>query len=162
MADIRVGQSLEDWYWRVLGGGAGCCMDGYFTTKGGKLLDSGVPAEQLGLRPAGGGFSGGEKGSRGGGGNSVQAGDWTCGNCCQPGSWNTRYSCYQCGAPRYLDQENGGQSSSNAQGMGGRYQGGVGSGMGSLRVVGPTGRDQAYTPGGDSYAKKRAPKRWGE
>ena len=51
VADIRVGQSLEDWFWWVLGVGAGGCVDGYFTTKGGKLLDSTAPAEQLGLRP---------------------------------------------------------------------------------------------------------------
>ena len=38
--------------------------------------------------------------------------------------------------------------------MGGRYQGGVGDGMGSFRLVGPNGRDQAYIPGRDpSYRK---------
>ena len=30
--------------------------------------------------------------------------------------------------------------------MGGRYQGGVGDGMGSFRLVGPNGRDQTYIP----------------
>ena len=38
--------------------------------------------------------------------------------------------------------------------MEGRYQGGVGSGMGGYRIVGPTGRDQAYTPEGDPTQRK--------
>ena len=139
-----------------MGGKAG--EEGYFTTIGGRLLDSTVPVEQLGLQPRqevvfqgrlkGGGFSGGGKGARGGGGNSVQAGDWTCGNCWQPGCWNTRYSCYRCGASRYLDQGGNGQGNAGARDMEGRYQGGVGSGMGGFRLVGPTGRDQVYTLGG--------------
>ena len=38
--------------------------------------------------------------------------------------------------------------------MGGRYQGGVGFAMGGVRIVGPNGRDQAHTPGGDPTQRK--------
>ena len=150
MAVIQAGQCLGDWFGKLNGNRDGICLDGYFTTKGGKLLNSQVPARELGLGPElevvvqsrlrGGGFGGGRKGARGGGANSVQAGDWTCSNCSQPGCWNARYSCYRCGAPRYSDQGGGGQSTGAAQGMGGRYQGGVGSGMGGIRIIGPMGR----------------------
>ena len=111
-------------------------------------------------RRRGGGFGGGGKGARGGGGNSFRAGDWTCRNCDQPGCWNARYACYRCGAPRYSDQVGGGQSTGAAQGMGGRYQGGVGSAMGGVRIVGPNGRDQTHTPGGDP-TQRRVPQQGG-
>ena len=86
------------------------------------------------------------------------AGDWTCGNCSQPGCWNTRYSCYRCVAPRNFGQGVGGQISGGAQGMGGRYQAGVGSGMGGNRILGPTGRDQTFTSGGDPTQIRGPPK----
>ena len=106
---IKAGQSLQDWHGGLHGSGDGTYLDGYFTTKGGKLLNPSVPVKELGLGPEqevvwqsrlrGGGYGGEGKGARGGGANSAQAGDWTFSNCSQPGCWNTRYSCYRCGAP---------------------------------------------------------------
>ena len=139
-------------------------VDGYFTTKGGRILNSQLPAGKLGLhgsqevvlqgRLRGGGYSGGGKGVRGGGGNSVAAGDWTCGICNQTGCWNAKPTCYRCGAPRQPTQGFSGPASSGGWDMGGRYQGGVGTGMGGSRVVGPTGRDQSSVPGGNPTHRK--------
>ena len=149
VAEVRVGQTLGNWR-ELVHGRKGGAVDGYFCTKGGKILDSDTPVELLGLQPQqeavfqgrlrGGGFSGGGKGVRGGGGNYVQVvGDWTCGNCAQPGCWNTRSSCDRCGAPSYLDQGGCGQSSGGVQGMEGRYQGGLGWGWAGIGSMDPLG-----------------------
>ena len=150
-------ETLAGWARQFLGDGTKE-VDGYFTTKGGRILNSQLPAGKLGLhgsqevvlqgRLRGGGYSGGGKGVRGGGGNSVAAGDWTCGICNQTGCWNAKPTCYRCGAPRQPNQGFSGPASSGGWDMGGRYQGGVGAGMGGSRVVGPTGRDQSSVPGG--------------
>ena len=164
VASVLGGQSLGDWARQLLGERVWEGMGGYFTTKGGKVLNSETPVNKLGLhgsqevvlqgRLRGGGYSGGGKGARGGGGNSEVAGDWTCWNCEQPGCWNARTSCYRCGAPRYRDQGGAGQGSSGGRDMEGRYQSGVGTGMGGYRVIGPNGRDQSYIPGGNPTQRK--------
>ena len=73
VVDPRVRQSLGDWFWGGLEKGERIGEEGYFTTAGGKLLNSRVPVEHLGLQPGqevvfhrrlregegGGGFSGG-------------------------------------------------------------------------------------------------------
>ena len=156
-------ETLAGWARQFLGDGTKE-VDGYFTTKGGRILNSQLPAGKLGLhgsqevvlqgRLRGGGYSGGGKGVRGGGGNSVAAGDWTCGICNQTGCWNAKPTCYRCGAPRQPNQGFSGPASSGGWDMGGRYQGGVGSGMGGSRVVGPTGRDQSSVPGGNPTHRK--------
>ena len=156
-------ETLAGWARQFLGDGIKE-VDGYFTTKGGRVLNSQLPAGRLGLhgsqevvlqgRLRGGGYSGGGKGVRGGGGNSVAAGDWTCGICNQTGCWNAKPTCYRCGAPRQPNQGSSGLASLGGWDMGGRYQGGVGSGMGSSRVVGPTGRDQSSVPGGNPTHRK--------
>ena len=105
-------------------------------------------------RLRGGGYSGGGKGARGGGGNSVAAGDWTCGICHQSGCWNAKSTCYRCGAPRHQSQGLSGQANSGARDMEGRYQSGVGTGMGGYRVIGPNGRDQSSIPGGNPTQRK--------
>ena len=43
-----------------------------------------------------------------------------------------------------------------AKGGGFQGQGGVGTGMSGVRIVGPNGRDQTYTPGGDPTFRKGA------
>ena len=164
VASVLGGQSLEDWARQLLGERVWEGMGGYFTTKGGKVLNSETPVNKLGLhgsqevvlqgRLRGGGYSGGGKGVRGGGGNSVAAGDWTCGICNQSGCWNAKNTCYRCGAPRQQSQGLSGQASSGVWDMEGRYQGGVGTGMGGSRVVGPTGRDQSSIPGGNPTHRK--------
>ena len=164
VVDLRLEQKLGD----LLGEGFGLhgelAEEGYFATLGGRVLDSTISVARLGLqrgqevvfhrRLRGGGFSGGGKGARGGRINSVAAGDWTCGNCHQPGCWNARSTCYRCGAARYQSQGLSGQVNSGAREMEGRYQSGVGTGMGSYRVIGPNGRDQSYIPGGDPTQRK--------
>ena len=71
-----------------------------------------------------------------GGGKSPEVpniGEWQCPICGAAHCWNTRLSCYRCGTPRYwLEWVFFGQ-------------GGVGSAMGGMRVVGTTGRDQTYS-----------------
>ena len=67
-------------------------------------------------------------------------------------------TCCRCGAPQVLwcgDYSQGGQG--GGQGKGGMCQGGVATGMGGLRVLGPNGRDQTHTPGVDPSYRKRAP-----
>ena len=164
VASVLGGQSLGDWARQLLGERVWEGMGGYFTTKGGKVLNSETPVNKLGLhgsqevvlqgRLRGGGYSGGGKGVRGGGGNSVAAGDWTCGICHQSGCWNAKSTCYRCGAPRHQSQGLSGQASSGVWDMEGRYQSGVGTGMGGSRVIGPTGRDQSSIPGGNPTQRK--------
>ena len=164
VASVLGGQSLGDWARQLLGDRVWEGVGGYFTTKGGKVLNSETPVNKLGLhgsqevvlqgRLRGGGYSGGGKGVRGGGGNSVAAGDWTCGICNQSGCWNAKNTCYRCGAPRQQSQGLSGQASSGVWDMEGRYQGGVGTGMGGSRVIGPTGRDQSSIPGGNPTHRK--------
>ena len=141
VATIWGGQSLEDWARQLLGEGAWEGIGGYFTTRGGKVLNSNAPVVKLGLHPSqevvlqgrlrGGGFSGGGKGARGSGGHSIQAGDWSCGNCHQPGCRNTRSSCYRCGAPRYQEQ---GALGRGIRGQG-TWMGGIKEGLGLVWVV---------------------------
>ena len=164
VASVLGGQSLGDWARQLLGERVWEGMGGYFTTKGGKVLNAETPVNKLGLhgsqevvlqgRLRGGGYSGGGKGVRGGGGNSVAAGDWTCGICHQSGCWNAKSTCYRCGAPRQQSQGLSGQANSGAWDMEGRYQSGVGTGMGGYRVIGPNGRDQSYVPGGNPTQRK--------
>ena len=66
-------------------------------------------------------------------------------------------TCCRCGAPLVLwggDNSQGGQG--GGQGKGGVYQGGLATRMGGLRILGPNGRDQTHTPGGDPSYRKRA------
>ena len=51
MAVIEAGQCLGDWIGELNRGGSVSCVDGYFTTRGGKILDSQVLAKELGLGP---------------------------------------------------------------------------------------------------------------
>ena len=164
VVDLRLEQKLGDLFGEGFVLHGELAEEGYFATLGGRLLDSNMSVANLGLqqgqevvfhrRLRGGGFSGGGKGAREGRANSVAAGDWTCGNCHQPGCWNARSTCYRCGAPRYQSQGLSGQANSGARDMEGRYQSGVGTGMGGYRVIGPNGRDQSYIPGGNPTQRK--------
>ena len=164
VVDLRLEQKLGDLFGEGFLLHGELAEEGYFATLGGRLLDSNKSVANLGLqqgqevvfhrRLRGGGFSGGGKGAREGRANSVAAGDWTCGNCHQPGCWNARSTCYRCGAPRYQSQGLSGQANSGARDMEGRYQSGVGTGMGGYRVIGPNGRDQSYIPGGNPTQRK--------
>ena len=176
VVDLRLEQKLGDLFGEGFLLHGELAEEGYFATLGGRLLDSNKSVANLGLqqgqevvfhrRLRGGGFSGGGKGAREGRANSVAAGDWTCGNCHQLGCWNARSTCYRCGAPRYQSQGLSGQANSGARDMEGRYQSGVGTGMGGYRVIGPNGRDQSYIPGGNPTQRKgpqpggRAGTRW--
>ena len=164
VVDLRLEQKLGDLFGEGFLLHGELAEEGYFATLGGRLLDSNKSVANLGLqqgqevvfhrRLRGGGFSGGGKGAREGRANSVAAGDWTCGICHQPGCWNARSTCYRCGAPRYQSQGLSGQANSGARDMEGRYQSGVGTGMGGYRVIGPNGRDQSYIPGGNPTQRK--------
>ena len=109
IATLGEWETLAGWASQFLGKGTGE-VDGYFTTKGGRMLDSQVSEVELGLHPSqevvwqgrlrGGGFSGGGKGARGAG----QFGDWTCHNCHQPGCWAARNFCYRCGVTGFGTQ----------------------------------------------------------
>ena len=164
VVDLRLEQKLGDLFGEGFVLHGELAEEGYFATLGGRLLDSTMSVANLGLqqgqevvfhrRLRGGGFSGGGKGAREGRANSVAAGDWTCGNCHQPGCWNARSTCYRCGAARYQSQGLSGQANSGARDMEGRYQSGVGTGMGGYRVIGPNGRDQSYIPGGNPTQRK--------
>ena len=164
VVDLRLEQKLGDLFGEGFLLHGELAEEGYFATLGGRLLDSNKSVANLGLqqgqevvfhrRLRGGGFSGGGKGAREGRANSVAAGDWTCGICHQPGCWNAKSTCYRCGAPRHQSQGLSGQANSGARDMEGRYQSGVGTGMGGYRVVGPNGRDQSSIPGGNATQRK--------
>ena len=151
VATVLGRQSLEDWARQLLGERTWEGMEGVLHREGRTRARRWFSRAGFG---GGRGVSGCGKGARGGGGNSVQAGDWTCGNCRQPGCWNTKFSCYRCGAPRYLDQAGDGQGNLGSLDVEVRYQGGVGEGMGGFRIVGPNGRDQTYTSVGDPTHRK--------
>ena len=149
---------MGDWYGRLQGGEGSGVLGGYFATLGGRMQNPGTPEGRLGLGPTvevvfhgrvkGGGFGGG-------------AASWSRGNERAP-----RASCPVAGTrtlaagvgPRVLwggDNSQGGQG--GGQGKGGMHQGGVATRMGGLRILGPNGRDQTHSPGGDpSYRKRRA------
>ena len=164
VVDLRLEQKLGDLFGEGFLLHGELAEEGYFATLGGRLLDSNKSVANLGLqqgqevvfhrRLRGGGFSGGGKGAREGRANSVAAGDWTCDICHQPGCWNAKSTCYRCGAPRHQSQGLSGQAISGARDMEGRYQGGVGTGMGGYRVIGPNGRDQSSIPGGNPTQRK--------
>ena len=72
-------------------------------------------------------------------------------------------ACYRCGTPRFggsggLGGKGGkggglvGGGSGKAAGFNG--QGTVASAMGGMRIIGPTGRDQAYVPRGEPTFRK--------
>ena len=138
-------------------------MDGYFSTRGGKVLNPDTPVGLLGLKP--------EhevvfqcrlrEGDSRAVGKVLVAGGNRRGIFGQPRRWNTRYSCYRCGFPRYLEGGGGcqgGQGSGeqgNEPGKRGMYQGGVGTGMGGIRVYGSNGRDQTYVSGSDPTHRKK-------
>ena len=147
--------------WREEGGD----RDGYFSTNGGRILNSEVEVCTLGLghlsevvfhrRLLGGSFAGmGQGGSIPGTG---EFGQWTCSNCGKPDCWSTRYSCYRCRCPRYFDAAGVGQVHSGGQGKGGGVAGfhvqGVGGGM-SDRLVGALCRDQTCASTGMLHTGK--------
>ena len=71
MAEAWAGESLREWYWRITGRKVGALYDGYFTTKGGRVLHTETLAKDLGLwsgqevvlqgRLGGGGEEGGSR-----------------------------------------------------------------------------------------------------
>ena len=126
------------------GGKAEGCHGGYFATRGSKLLDC-VPCEGAGRR------------------------FWWCWEGLQqrlpvpgelaPHFWPSKLFCYRCSAPRrdfIAGAGVGGQGCVPGVGFGG--QGGVGSGLSSMRLVGPTGRDLSHVSTGDPSFRKGAGK----
>ena len=143
-------------------------MDGYFTTLAGRILNpergvSGLGLDGLQEVVFNGKLRGGAVRCGGKAAEVPDVGEWQCTFCGATNCWNTRLSCYRCGTPRYwqsgvLDQGGlggvQGKGSSvgagvvgKGSGWGGFFfgQGGVGSAMGGMRLVGPTGRAQTYT-----------------
>ena len=157
--DLETHTTLSQWF---SGGKRGEGQDGYFSTIGGRILNSEAEVCTLGLevvfhrRLLGGSFTG-----MGQGGCVPETGEfaqWTCSNCGKSDCWSTRYSCYRCGCPRYFDVAGVGQGRSGGQGKGGGMTGfhgqGVGAGMSGVRLVGAIGRDQTYvSTGNPSYRK---------
>ena len=160
--DIEPHMTLAQWF---SGGKHGGSLDGYFSTIGGRILNSEAEVCNLGSghlsevvfhgRLRGGSFAGmGQGGSVPGTG---EFGQWTCSNCGKNDCWSTRYSCYRCGCPRYFDLTRVGQvhaGQGKGGGMAGFHGPGVGAGMSGVRLVGALGRDQTYvSPGNPSYRK---------
>ena len=122
VVDLRVEQSLGDCFWEGSGTegpqwGAGCWIQLYRWRGWDYSVDRKWSSKGV--------FVGADfrEGARVlGGGNSILAGDLTCGNCHQPGCWNARSTCYRCGAPRNQEQGGTGQGNSGGRDMGGRYQ----------------------------------------
>ena len=105
-------------------------LDGYFTTLGGKVLNSKVGIGSLGL----GSFQevvfhcrlrgGANKGA--GRGDFPSVGEWQCSFCMAPHCWQTKTSCYRCGAARYWESGVMGQGNLGGfVGKGGAFAGGV-------------------------------------
>ena len=170
--EVDGGQTLEGWFACREDGISGVGADGYFTTLGGKVLDSKVEVRRLGL----GGlqevvFHGRLRGGAGKGagrGDFPSVGEWQCSFCMAPHCWQTKTACYRCGASRYWESGVMGQGNVGGfVGKGGAFAGGVsgqaagflGQGsvanaMGGTRIVGPTGRDQSYVPRGEPTYRK--------
>ena len=166
------GLTLEEWFAGREEGNLGVGVDGFFSTLGGKILNSKAEISRLGL----GGlqevvFHGRLKGGAGKGAGRVDThnvGEWQCSFCLAPHCWNTRMACYKCGTPRYWESGVLGQGGpGELVGKGGGFgrggsgkaagffgQGGVASAMGGTRIIGPTGRDQAYVPRGEPTFRK--------
>ena len=149
--DLEAHTTLSQWF---SGGKRGEGQDGYFSTIGGRILNSEAEVCALGLWHLGSftGMSGGCVPGTG------EFGQWTCSNCGKSDCWSTRYSCYRCGCPRYFDVAGVGQGYSGRQGKGGGMAGfhgqGVGAGMSGVRLVGALSRDQTYvSTGNPSYRK---------
>ena len=164
--EVDGGMTLDEWFAGQAGLGGG--LDGYFATLGGKVLNSKVGISSLGL----GSFQevvfhgrlrgGANKGS--GRVDSPNLGEWQCSFCMAP----PKMACYRCGTPRYWESGVMGQGSPRGfTGKGGGFAGGVSGqaagffGQGSVanamsgaRIVGPTGRDQAYVPRGEPTFRK--------
>ena len=170
--EVDGGLTLEEWFAGREGRISGVGADGYFTTLGGKVLSPRVEVSGLGL----GGlqevvFHGRLKGGAGKGAGRVDmpnVGEWQCSFCMAPHCWHAKMACYRCGTPRYWESGVMGQGSPRGfTGKGGGFAGGVsgqaagffGQGsvanaMGGARIVGPTGRDQAYVPRGEPTFRK--------
>ena len=169
MQEVDGGQTLEGWFANqadLVG------LDGYFTTLGGKVLNSKIGIGSLGL----GSFQevvfhcrlrgGVNKGA--GRGDFPSVGEWQCSFCMAPHCWQTKTSCYRCGAARYWESGvmgqgtlggfvgKGGAFAGGVSGQAGGFlgQGSVANSMGGTRIVGPTGRDQSYVPRGEPTYRK--------
>ena len=168
--EVDGGMTLDEWFAGQAGLGVG--LDGYFATLGGKVLNSKVGVSSLGL----GSFQevvyhgrlrgGANKGS--GRVDSPNLGERQCSFCMAPHCWHTKMACYRCGTPpRYWESGVMGQGSprgftgkggcfagSSGQAAGFFGQGSVANAMSGARIVGPTGRDQAYVPRGEPTFRK--------
>ena len=168
--EVDGGMTLDEWFASQADLGVG--LDGYFTTLGGKVLNSKVDIGSLGL----GSFQevvfhcrlrgGANKGS--GRVDSPNLGEWQCSFCMAPHCWQTKMACYRCGTPRYWESGVMGQGSPRGfTGKGGGFagsvsgpaagffgQGSVANAMGGARIIGPTGRDQTYVPRGEPTFRK--------
>ena len=127
MQEVDGGQTLEGWFASqadLVG------LDGYFTTLGGKVLNSKIGIGSLGL----GSFQevvfhcrlrgGANKGA--GRGDFPSVGEWQCSFCMAPHCWQTKTSCYRCGAARYWESGVMGQGNLGGfVGKGGAFAGGV-------------------------------------
>ena len=139
---------------------------------GGRVLDPKVEVRRLGL--AGlqeivfhGRLRGGA-GKGAGRGDMPNVGEWQCSFCMAPHCWHTKLACYKCGTPRYWETGVMGQGNPGGfPGKGGGFvggvpgqaagffgQGNVANAMGGTRIVGPTGRDQAYVSRGEPTYRK--------
>ena len=111
--EVEGGMTLDEWFASQADLGVG--LDGYFTTLGGKVLNSKVGIGSLGL----GSFQevvfhcrlrgGANKGS--GRVDSPNLGEWQCSFCMAPHCWQTKMACYRCGTPRYWESGVMGQGS---------------------------------------------------
>ena len=163
---FRGGHGLGVWdlevFTRLLRSGSleGRGVEMYFSTNGGRVLNSEVEVCTLGLghlsevvfhrRLLGGSFAGMLQGGSILG--TGEFGPWTCSNCGKPDCWSARYSCHRCGCPRYFDAAGVGQGKGG--GVAGFHGQGVGGGMSGVRWVGALGRDQTYVSTGNlSYRK---------
>ena len=103
--EVDGGQTLEGWFASQADLVVG--LDMYFTTLGGKVLNSKVGIGSLGL----GSFQevvfhcrlrgGANKGA--GRGDFRSVGEWQCSFCMAPHCWQTKTACYRCGASRYWE-----------------------------------------------------------
>ena len=166
------GLTLEEWFAGREGESLGAGVDGYFTTLGVKMFNPRVEISRLGS----GGlqevvFHGRSKGGACNGAGRVDSpnvGEWQCSFCMAPHCWHTKMACYKCGTSRYWESGVLGQGGlGGLAGKGGGFggggsgkaagffgQGGVASATGGTRIIGPTGRDQAYVPRGEPTFRK--------
>ena len=159
---VGVGVSLNGWYGDTFGELGVNFGGGYWATKGGRVLSGDAPVGRLGvdehsevvlqLRLKGGSGLGGNNNinrNKFNGGEGFFPGDWQCCNCGRQGCWATKQICYRCGAPR-VQGGNGNSPQGGFSGgvRGGQQQGGVSTGMGSMREVSYPGRNQQFLGGG--------------